>query len=69
VVTPSAEFDVAPRYSCTQSGFTFSGSFDWDWEGVAERFSHTAVGDGTCTIDVGGYQGSTGTYAIVVTAE
>jgi len=68
VVTPSAEFDVAPRYECTTSGGNASGGFDLDWEGVAETLSYTAPGNGTCRITVGGYQGSAGTYTIAVTA-
>lgn len=68
VVSPSAEFDVDPRYSCTEGTFSFSGGFDWNWEGVAETFNNTAIGDGSCTITVAGYGGSTGTYTIVVTA-
>ena len=68
VVTPSAEFDVAPRYECTTSGGNASGGFDLDWEGVAETLFYTAPGNGTCRITVGGYQGSAGTYTIAVTA-
>lgn len=68
VVTPSAELDVDPRYDCSTSGGNFSGGFDWDWEGVPETFTFTSPGNGTCRITVGGYQGSTGTYTIAVTA-
>ncbi len=68
VVTPSAEFDVDPTYSCTEGSFSFSGGFDWNWEGVAETFNNTAIGDGSCTITIAGYGGSTGTYTIAVTA-
>lgn len=68
VVTPSAEFDVAPEFNCTTTGGNASGGFDWDWEGVPETFTYTPTGTGSCTITVGGYQGSTGTYTIVATA-
>lgn len=69
VVTPSAEFDVDPRYSCTTTNRGESGGFDWNWEGVAETFNYVATGNGSCTITILGYQGSTGTYTISVTAK
>jgi hypothetical protein len=69
VVTPSAEFDVDPRYSCTTGTGSASGGFDWNWEGMAETFNYTAAGSGSCTISILGYEGSTGTYTIIVTAK
>lgn len=68
VVTPSAEFDVDPRYNCTTDAGSASGGFDWSWEGIAETFTYDSRGTGTCTIDVLGYAGSIGDYTIVVTA-
>lgn len=69
-VTPSAEFDVDPRFDCPLSGGGgASGGFDWNWEGEAETFTYTPpAGNGTCKITVGGYLGSVGTYTIAVTA-
>jgi cell division septation protein DedD len=69
VVTPSAEFDVDPRYSCTTGTGSASGGFDWNWEGMAETFNYTAAGNGSCTISILGYEGSTGTYTLTVTAK
>ena len=71
IVTPSADFDVDPRFDCTLTGGGgASGGFDWNWEGVAETFTYTPPnGSGTCRITVGGYQGSVGTYTIAVTAQ
>lgn len=68
VVTPSAEFDVDPRYTCTTGSGNISGGFDWNWEGEAETLTLNSRGTGSCTIDVLGYQGSSGDYTIVVTA-
>jgi hypothetical protein len=68
VVTPSAEFDVDPRYTCTAGSGSIQGGFDWNWEGVAETLTLNSRGTGSCTIDVLGYQGSVGDYTIVVTA-
>ena len=68
VVTPSAEFDVDPRYNCTTGSGSINGGFDWNWEGVAETLTLSSRGTGSCTIDVLGYQGSIGDYTIVVTA-
>lgn len=70
VVTPSADFDVDPRFDCTLSGGGgASGGFDWNWEGEAETFTYAPpAGTGTCRITVGGYLGSVGTYTIAVTA-
>lgn len=69
VVAPSAEFDAAPAFNCTTNGGNASGGFDWDWEGVPERFTFASPGTGSCTVTVGGYDGSTGTYTIVATAQ
>jgi hypothetical protein len=68
VVTPSAEFDVDPRYTCTAGSGSIQGGFDWNWEGEAETLTLNSRGTGSCTIDVLGYQGSIGDYTIVVTA-
>jgi uncharacterized protein YkwD len=68
VVTPSAEFDVDPRYTCTAGSSTIQGGFDWNWEGEPETLTLNSRGTGSCTIDVLGYQGSVGDYTIVVTA-
>lgn len=69
VVSPSAEFDVDPSYECRSGNSTASGGFDWNWEGVAETFSYTSSGDGSCRVIIGGYQGSAGSYTITVTAQ
>ena len=68
VITPSAEFDVDPRYECTTTTSSASGSFDWHWEGEAETFSYSATGEGTCRVIIAGYEGSAGNYSIVATA-
>lgn len=68
VVSPSAAFDVAPEFNCTTNGGNASGGFDWDWEGVPEKFTFASPGTGSCTVTIGGYQGSTGTYTIMATA-
>jgi len=71
LVTPSAEFDVDPTFNCSLSGGGgASGGFDWHWEGEPETFTYTPpAGNGSCQITVGGYNGSTGTYTITVTAQ
>jgi uncharacterized protein YkwD len=68
VVTPAAELDVSPRLSCTTSGGNLAVTFDWEWEGGVETYSYSAPGDGNCGVNVKGYEGSTGTYNITVTA-
>ncbi len=70
LVTPSAQFDVEPKFDCTLSGGGgASGGFDWWWEGAPETFTYAPpAGSGTCRITVGGYLGSVGTYTITVTA-
>lgn len=68
VVTPSAELDVNPYLTCTTNAGGLRAPFDWNWEGGVETFDYNAPGDGTCTVDVSGYEGSTGTYNITVTA-
>lgn len=69
VITPSAEFDADPRYTCTSGNSSASGSFDWGWEGAVETFTYDATGNGTCTVTVAGYQNSAGSYSIAVTAQ
>jgi len=69
VVTPDAELDADPRYSCTVEGGSFSGSFDNFWEGEAETLTFTAPGNGSCTLTVGGYGETAGAYTIRVNAE
>ncbi len=69
LVTPSAEFDVDPSYTCSTATRRWSGNFDWQWEGVAETLTLTSSADGSCQISVSGYSGSTGTYTIMVTAQ
>jgi hypothetical protein len=71
VVSPSAEFDAAPRLECSLAGGgSTTADFDWRWEGEEETFEFNAPGNsnGNCRVIVGGYQGSTGTYTIRVTA-
>ena len=68
VISPSAEFDVDPRYECNSGNSTASGTFDWHWEGEAETFTYSAGGAGTCRVIIGGYEGSAGSYTIVATA-
>lgn len=68
VISPSAEFDVDPRYECQSGNSSASGNFDWHWEGEAETFTYTSSGSGTCRVIIGGYQGSAGSYTIVATA-
>jgi uncharacterized protein YkwD len=71
LVTPSAEFDVAPAATCRfDDGRSQSFDFDWDWEGQPESFTFTATGqsNGSCQLTISGYQGSTGTYKVEVTA-
>ena len=69
VLTPSADFDVAAQYTCTTGNSTQSASIDSQWEGVAETFSIIAPANGTCTVSVSGYNGSSGDYTIVITAQ
>ena len=69
LVTPSDDFDAAPDYSCTMENNSRSGSFDEGFEGEAETATFTATGNGTCTVTIGGYLDSAGTYTIEVTAQ
>jgi hypothetical protein len=69
LITPAAGFDAAPSYSCTMGGASRSGTFDQGFEGEAETTSFGTAGNGTCTVSVGGYEGSAGAYTIVVTAQ
>jgi hypothetical protein len=68
VVTPSAEFDPALQFECSAGTSRRSGSIDRFWEGAAESFNYISLGNGSCTVTVSGYEGSTGNYTIVVTA-
>lgn len=67
VVTPSAELDVSPTLRCTTNGGNIQVPFDWEWEGGVEKFTYDAPGDGSCSVNVDGYEDSTGTYNIKVT--
>ncbi len=68
VISPSAEFDVDPRYECNSGNSTASGGFDWHWEGEAETFTYSATGAGTCRVIIAGYEQSAGSYTIIATA-
>lgn len=67
VVTPSAELDVSPTINCTTDGGDLSETFDWHWEGGVEKFTYDAPGNGSCGVNVKGYEDSSGTYNIKVT--
>lgn len=69
VVTPAAELDAALNFSCSAGNSRNSGTVDQGWEGEAESFSYNGTGDGSCTVTVSGYEGSTGNYTIVVAAQ
>ena len=69
VVSPSADLDAEPSYSCQMDGGTASGSFDSNWEGGAETFTYSPTSNGSCTVTVGGYGGTTGTYTITANAQ
>jgi hypothetical protein len=68
LITPDADFDVAPSYECSGATFSRSGTFDLGFEGEAESTTYSVAGNGTCTVSVAGYEGSTGNYTIVVTS-
>jgi hypothetical protein len=69
LITPSSAFDVAPAYSCTVQGGSSSGAFDVEFEGGAETTTIDVTAAGTCTLTIEGFQGSTGTYTVLVTAQ
>lgn len=69
VVTPSAELDAAVAYRCSTGNGSRSATIDSNWAGEAESFSYEAPGNGSCTVTVSGYEGSTGNYTIVITAQ
>jgi len=69
VVTPAAELDAALNFTCSSGNSRNSGTVDQGWTGEAESFAYNGTGDGSCTVTVSGYEGSTGNYTIVVTAQ
>lgn len=69
VVSPSAALDADPAISCTMGNSTFSNTFDWSWEGEPETFTFTAPANGSCTVTVAGYGGTTGDYTITAGAQ
>jgi hypothetical protein len=69
VVTPSAEFDPMLAFTCTSGNSTRQGSVDRYWEGGAESFAYDSPDAGSCQVTISGYEGSTGPYSIMVTAQ
>jgi hypothetical protein len=68
LITPAADFDVAPSYECTGPTFSRSGTFDQNFEGEPDTTSFDVAGNGTCTVTVAGFEDSAGDYTIVVTS-
>lgn len=68
-ITPASELDVAAAYSCVTGNSSRSATIDSGWEGEVESFAYEAPANGTCTITVSGYEGSTGNYTVAVVTE